>query len=221
MSTSRLALAVTFTLAGAAGCSNGSSSRASKSASSDDAERPSDRSAARSASSSAGSTMASGTASPSGTASAPADGVSLDLAPHGLPLTLVVPKCADGAPPKVAGPMVKIADNAKDLILTCAISDHDALAGKQAFTLQLGLAKGKLDKADIEKDLNFTRFVSSDPKRLEWESTLFGQKQRDFLLRSTVAGVEYACFPQFSALDEALYRTELAACQSLAPSSKK
>lgn len=134
----------------------------------------------------------------------------LDLKTQGLPLSVEVPACA-----KPSAPLVRIADNAKDVILACDLSDKDAMDGKEAFRIQLGLASGKVGKAEIKESLTFSRFIREDPARLEWEEDVFGQPKKNFLLRVRIAGVEYACFNQMPAGDAKLYAEMLASCASL------
>ncbi|NUP13905.1 MAG: hypothetical protein HOW73_48335 [Polyangiaceae bacterium] len=155
---------------------------------------------------------------PTSTSDAVAEGAKTDLSERGLPITIVMPACPDGSPPKVTGPMVKLPDNAADQIIQCQVSDEEALAGKEAFTLQVGLAKGKIGKAQVREDMNFAKFISEDPKSLEWETKNFGSlpNKREFILRVTAGGTEYACFPQFAPTDAKLYQAELAACRSIA-----
>jgi len=135
----------------------------------------------------------------------------INLSSRGLPLMLTAPSCV-----KVLAPVVKVAENAKDVMLSCPISDDDSIAGNSAFAIQVGLAKGKNGKADIAKDPNFVRFLpSTDSKLLQWESSVFNSKVKDFMLRVTKGSVEYVCFNQLSSRDEAVFAQMLKACQSL------
>jgi hypothetical protein len=132
-----------------------------------------------------------------------------DLTQRGLPLVVVVPGCA-----KVEAPAVKIADNARDLLIKC---DGDPDGEKQAFAIQVGPAQGKVGKKEIAAQPNFKRFTRDDPDLLEWETETFGVAGKEFMLRTKVAGVEYVCFPATLRYDAELFPAQLEACRSLAP----
>jgi hypothetical protein len=72
-------------------------------------------------------------AAESSSASATSDVASMDLSGHGLPLVIDAPRCA-----KVSAPLVKVADNARDAILTCDSADGPT------FAVQLGPSRGKV-----------------------------------------------------------------------------
>lgn len=140
-----------------------------------------------------------------------AAGERTDLSKHGLPLTIHLPECA-----KVVEPEEKTAEDAHDLLLLCDLSDTDAMDGRQAFAIQLGPAKGKIGKKEISEDPAFVRFTKVEPPLLEFESKLFGEVRRDFMVRASRGGTEYACYPVAGTTDERLFAAEREACLSIA-----
>jgi hypothetical protein len=138
-------------------------------------------------------------------AEAPKGVVALDLTAKGLPVALDVPVCA-----KVETPAVKVAGNQHDLILACE-GGLDA----PAFALQVGIAKGKTWKKEMEADPEFKKWIQSEPNFLLREVTSFSSTAKDFAYRTKLNGVEYMCFSQFATNDEALLKQMIAACRSL------
>ena len=108
---------------------------------------------------------------------------------------------------------MKNANNLKDLILAC----DPGLSGAPPFAIQLGLSEGKVWKTDIRANKGFKRFTADEPAFLRWQAEDGKLLVEEFILRQTVAGTSYACFPQFPAGPDqrALLEEELAACKSL------
>lgn len=129
----------------------------------------------------------------------------LDLTKHGLPLKVDVPACA-----KVSSPAIKIADNARDLMIQC-----EPAGLEPGFAIQIGLAAGKQGKKDIAGDPNFKRWIKDQSGLLVWEVDQFGTPAQELMLRRALGKTEYVCFSQFPVQNTALYSTELAACKSL------
>jgi len=128
-----------------------------------------------------------------------------DLTTHGVPLVIDVPACV-----KVSAPMVKVADNAQDLILACE-SSGDA----PAFAIQVGRAAGKTWKDEMQSDPNFKRWIKTDADFIHAELTQFTSTVQDFAYKTKVKKVEYMCFSQFQSADEKLVASMIAACRSL------
>lgn len=133
-----------------------------------------------------------------------------DLSANGLPLSIVVPPCAEPT-----APLVRVADNARDVMLVCKISAREEMDGKQAFGIQVGLAKGKAGRKETAADPNFVRFTKTSKDQLEFESKFFQEVRSDFIYRMTKKGVEYACFPMSGTADPELLASEKAACLSI------
>lgn len=120
----------------------------------------------------------------------------MDLGPHGLPLVVDVPACA-----KASAPMVKVADNEKDVILGCGDPMEAALSGP-VFAIQIGPAEGKIWKKEIAEMPGFTGFTKEEPELLQWQEGL-DPKGQTFMLRVTIAGRAYTCLSQFASADPA------------------
>lgn len=135
----------------------------------------------------------------------------LDLTSRGLPVAITVPACV-----KLRAPLLKNQDNVKDIILACDPVMGD-VSGKRPFAIQLGLAEGKVWKADVRKNPGFKRFTKEEASFLRWEAEDGANKVEEFLLRQKVGAAEYACFPQFPASEaqRALLDEEIAACRSV------
>ncbi len=184
----------------AAGCRPGTKQAASGSASAPPA-------ASNAASSS--SAIAPPRSSAPATAAPGGSGLSaMDLGPHGLPLVVDVPECA-----KASAPMVKLADNEKDVILGCGDPMEAALAGP-VFAIQLGPVKGKIWKKEIAETPGFTGFTKDEADFLQWREGL-DPKAQTFMVRRTIGGSEYLCFSQFPSADEGRLSSMIAACRSL------
>jgi hypothetical protein len=165
-----------------------------------------------SAASSARSSTTSAVPAPSAASSetpAPTGARRLDLTSRGLPIAITVPACA-----KARAPLLKNEDNDKDVILAC-----DPVLGdpRRPFAIQLGLAKAKVWKADVRKNPGFKRFTTDEANLLRWEAVDGADRVEEFMLRQKVGSTDYACFPQFPALEaqRALLEEELAACRSV------
>lgn len=131
----------------------------------------------------------------------------LDLTKSGLPIKVDVPACA-----KVSPPVIKIADNARDLMIQCEGSGLEP-----AFAIQIGLAAGKQGKKDIAADPNFKRWVKDQSGLLVWEVDEFGKAAKDLMLRRAIGKTEYICFSLFPVQETPLFLSELAACKSMRP----
>ncbi len=134
------------------------------------------------------------------------DLVTIDLTKRGLPVTLEVPSCA-----KPSEPLIKLADNQRDVLLTClGTAEHPEL-----FSIQVGPAKGKIDRQAIAGASTFKRWVLDAKGVLQWENREGSPPRQDFVLRRQLGTVEYACFPQYATNDSVILAAELAACGSL------
>jgi hypothetical protein len=151
------------------------------------------------------------TSTASSASSAPAGPQRLDLSSRGLPIAITVPPCA-----KARAPLIKNQDNDADVILACD-PVFGAPSAQRPFAIQIGLAKSKAWKADIRKNPSFKRFTTDEVNLLRWEGVEGANQVGEFMLRQKVGATEYACFPQFPALEaqRALLEEELAACRSI------
>jgi len=138
-----------------------------------------------------------------------------DLGPHGLPLTIDTPACAQIKPPAARvqdNEALGIPSNEKDLVILCPA---DSASG--VFWIQLGPTsrKVKVWAEEIQDDEpGFTRWVVKTPSLLQWDVKGLAGTGSKFVTRVTLGKVEYQCFNAMPASAQDL-AAELAACKSL------